>query len=303
MDYVIGFTRQRAAAFVEEAKIEAERKIRLTWWLLGGLVASISLIGAGVAYRVYLLIRHQQQMDEELKKYLAQLEASNVELESFSYSVSHDLRVPLRAVDGFSRILLEEYQSKLDAEGQRLLNVVRDNTKRMAQLIDDILAFSRVGRVEVTRVEVDMEELVRNIMEELKPATAGRALKMEIKTLPPAHADRAMMRRVFANLLSNAIKFTRPKVLASIEVGAKSGAGETVYYVKDNGVGFDMKYVGKLFGMFLRLHGVDEFEGTGIGLAIVKRIITKHGGRVWAEGKVDEGATIFFALPVTLPLK
>jgi signal transduction histidine kinase len=301
MDYIVNFTRQRAAAFDTEAEKEAQGQINLTWWLLGGIVASISLIGGGIVYRIFLLVRRQQQTDEDLKQYSAQLEASNLELESFSYSVSHDLRVPLRAVDGFSRILLEEYNDKLDAEGQRLLKVVRDNTKKMAQLIDDILSFSRSGRIELVPAEVKMDDLVRDVMAELSPATAGRKVVLEIKPMPPALADRSMMRRVLVNLLANAVKFTRPKAEAHIEIGAKTGTGETVYYVKDNGVGFDMKYVGKMFGMFLRLHGVEEFEGTGIGLAIVKRIITRHGGRVWAEGKVNEGATIYFTLPATPP--
>ncbi len=237
------------------------------------------------------------ELEQRVTVRTAQLEAANKELESFSYSVSHDLRAPLRAVDGFSRILIEAYQDKLDDEGRRLLNVVRDNTKKMGQLIDDILAFSRTGRQEIMPIEVDMEELVREVLEELKPATAGREVRVAINTLPTAIADRAMMRRVMVNLLSNAFKFTLTRAVALIEVGARTEGTETIYYVKDNGVGFNMQYVDKLFGVFQRLHGVNEFEGTGIGLAIVERIITRQGGRVWAEGKPDEGATFYFALP------
>ena len=196
-----------------------------------------------------------------------------------------------------SKILLDEYAPKLDAEGRRLLNVVRDNTKKMAQLIDDMQDFSRTGRMAITPAEINMDALVREVVDELKPSAAGRELKLEIKSLPPVWADRIMLRRVMVNLLSNAIKFTRPKAVALIEVGARTEGNETIYYVKDNGVGFDMQYADKLFGVFQRLHGPAEFEGTGIGLTIVKRIISLHGGRVWAEGKLNEGATIYFAIP------
>jgi light-regulated signal transduction histidine kinase (bacteriophytochrome) len=226
-----------------------------------------------------------------------QLETAVYDLENFNYSASHDLRIPLRAVDGFSRILLDEYSGVLDAEGIRLLQVVRYNTKRMAQYIEDMLSFSNIGRMVLVPVEINMDELVRDVVDELMPTTAGREIKLEIKNLPPINADSPMMRRAMLNLFANAFKFSRPVSVAVVEVGAKVEGSETVYYVKDNGVGFDMLYAEKLFGVFQRLHNVDEFEGTGIGLAIVKRIINRHGGRVWAVGKVNEGATIFFALP------
>ena len=225
------------------------------------------------------------------------LEGVNQELETFAYSVSHDLRAPLRAVDGFSRILLEEYAPQLDAEGQRIVNVIREGTQKMAQMIDDILAFSRAGRQEIAPAAIDMEELARAALKDLEPALAGRNVKLDIKPLPASHGDAPMIQRLWTNLLDNAIKFTRPKPQGVIEVGAQLGKGETIYYVKDNGVGFDMQYADKLFGVFQRLHGQDEFPGTGIGLAIVKRIVARHGGRVWAEGKVNQGATIYFALP------
>jgi len=227
----------------------------------------------------------------------AKLEAANQELEGFSYSVSHDLRTPLRAVDGFSRILLEDYAEKLDAEGQRVLNVVRDSTVRMNHLIDDILAFSRIGRTEMKLAPVDMAALVRNtVADGLATATAGRQLAIDIGVLPDTDGDAAMLRRVWVNLIDNAIKFTAPKPDAHIEVGATAGNDETIYYVRDNGAGFDMQYAPKLFGVFQRLHGT-EFPGTGVGLAIVKKIVTRHGGRVWAEGKVGDGAMFCFALP------
>ncbi|WP_051862257.1 sensor histidine kinase [Ferrovum myxofaciens] len=227
----------------------------------------------------------------------AQLEAANKELEAFSYSVSHDLRTPLRAIDGFSRILLDDYTSKLDDEGRRLLNVVRDNTSRMGQLIDDILKFSRAGRVEINFSEVDMERLAHEVFEELWSATVGQEVLVEIEHLPSMMGDRAMMRQVFVNLLSNSLKFSSARETIRIKVGGSVQGDETVYYVRDNGAGFDMQYVDKLFGVFQRLHGVTEFDGTGIGLAIVKRIVSRHGGRVWAEGKVNEGATIYFTFP------
>jgi PAS domain S-box-containing protein len=238
------------------------------------------------------------ELEQRVVERTAKLADANQELESFAYSVSHDLRTPLRAIDGFSQQVLNHYADKLDDEGKRYLNVVRDNTKKMGQLIDDILAFSRMGRVEMSRSEVGMEVLVREVFEELKLDTAGHEPALEIKPLPSAHGDRTMLRQVWMNLLGNAIKFTRHKPGATIQVGSYAEGKENVYFVRDNGAGFDMQYAGKLFGVFQRLHGVDEFEGTGIGLAIVKRIITRHGGRVWAEGKVDEGATFYFALPV-----
>jgi len=243
---------------------------------------------------------YREHLEALVAERTAQLEAANQELEAFSYSVSHDLRTPLRAIDGFSGILLEDYADKLDEEGKRLLNVVRDNTARMGQLIDDILKFSRAGRLELNFSGIDMEALARSVYEELR--LAENELTVEIEPLPAATGDRAMMRQVFVNLLSNAIKFTRAKPDARIKVGSMSGEHEVIYYVRDNGAGFDMQYVGKLFGVFQRLHGVTEFEGTGIGLAIVKRIVTRHGGRVWAEGRVGEGATVYFALPTQVEL-
>ena len=247
-----------------------------------------------------------RQLNIELERRViertAKLEAANKDLEGFAYSVSHDLRVPLRAIDGFSQLVLKQYEDKLDDEGKRLLNVVRSNTKRMGQLVDDILAFSRAGRLEIRTSEADMEALAREVWRELEPSMAGRDVRLDIKPLPKVQGDPAMLRQVWANLLGNAAKFTNLRATARIEVGGSPGlaangeGGEFTFYVKDNGVGFDQQYVHKLFGVFQRLHGVDEFEGTGIGLAIVKRIITRHGGRVWAEGKVNEGATFYFTL-------
>ncbi len=217
-------------------------------------------------------------------------------MEAFSYSVSHDLRAPLRAIDGFSRILLEEYGDKLDPEANRLLDVIRSNTSNMGRLIEDLLAFSRLGRQEMNPTTIDVRELAVAVMDELKSARTNRHVQEHIAELPPMRGDRAMIRQVFVNLLSNALKFTSTRDAAVIEIGQMVADGEDVYYVKDNGVGFDMQYADKLFGVFQRLHTPDEFEGTGVGLAIVHRIVHRHGGRVWAEGEVNAGATIFLSL-------
>ncbi len=259
------------------------------------------LQGVFAAARDITELKHAEEeikkLNEELKRYIIQLESANKELEAFSYSVSHDLRAPLRAIDGFSRIILEDYLDKLDDEGKRVLSVIRNNTQKMGQLIDDLLLFSRLGRQELRASGIDMGKLARAVSEELKLAVPERKLKFNINTLIPAQGDQAMIRQVFVNLLSNAVKFTRPKERAVIEVDGRSEGNENVYTVKDNGVGFDMQYVDKLFGVFQRLHSSEEFEGTGVGLAIVQRIIHRHGGRVWAEGKVGEGATFYFTLP------
>lgn len=236
-------------------------------------------------------------LNEELEQRLSELTDVNKELEAFSYSVSHDLRAPLRAIDGFSRILLEDYSDKLDDEGRRLFSVIRKNTQNMGELIDDLLAFSRLGRQEVMPLEIDMSKLAQSIFDELRSGLQGQALKFNIDSLPNACGDRAMIRQVIANLLSNAIKFTRPKrECAVIEVGSSANGTENVYFVRDNGIGFDMNYADKLFGVFQRLHSQNEFEGTGVGLALVKRIVNRHGGRAWAEGKIGEGATFYFSL-------
>lgn len=237
------------------------------------------------------------ELEQRVAERTAKLEEANKELESFAYSVSHDLRTPLRAIDGFSHQLLNRYADKIDEEGKRYLNIVRQSAQKMGQLIDDILAFSRMGRTQMAKSEVDMDELVREVFEELKPVIADRNLTLDTKALPACHGDRAMLRQVWVNLLSNAIKFTAPRAAAQVEVSGSAEGAELIYSIKDNGAGFDMRYAEKLFGVFQRLHSNEEFEGTGIGLAIVKRIVTRHGGRVWAEGAVDQGATVYFALP------
>lgn len=243
-----------------------------------------------------------RQLNDELEQRVAQrtaeLQAANREMESFSYSVSHDLRAPLRAIDGYSLILLEDYAPQLDDEGRRVLGVVRSEAQRMGQLVDELLAFSRLGRQALHHSAVDMTALARAAFGEVTPSTtASREITWTLEDLPVAAGDPTLLRQVWTNLLSNALKFTREKTTSVIEVSGTREDGEDIYRVRDNGAGFDMQYANKLFGVFQRLHTEDEFEGTGVGLAITQRIIEKHGGRIWAEGRPNEGATFHFALP------
>jgi PAS domain S-box-containing protein len=235
-------------------------------------------------------------LNQELQKNVEQLESTNKELESFSYSVSHDLRAPLRAIMGFSRIVQEDYSSGLDAEGLRLFGNIEGNAKKMGMLIDDLLEFSRLGRKEINKIEVDLNELVSMVLKEVVEAS-GHNPSLKIKPLHNASADYSLLNQVLVNLVSNAVKYSGKVGSPVIEIGSDETDTEYIYYVKDNGAGFNMKYYDKLFGVFQRLHDPREFEGTGVGLAIVSRIITRHGGRVWAQAKVNEGATFYFSLP------
>lgn len=238
-----------------------------------------------------------RELNSDLESQAVKLQAANKELEAFSYSVSHDLRAPLRAIDGYTRILVEDYEGILDAEGKRICGIISAEARRMGQLIDDLLAFSRLGRKEMYSTNVDMKTMVVSVLNELIKEEERERTDFKIARLPSISADSSLMRQVWVNLLSNAIKFTSKKERAIIEVGSKSNKDEIIYYVHDTGAGFDMEYANKLFGVFQRLHSESEFDGTGVGLAIVQRIIRRHGGRVWAEGEVDKGATFYFALP------
>jgi PAS domain S-box-containing protein len=228
----------------------------------------------------------------------AQLEAANSELEAFAYSVSHDLRAPLRHLAGYSQMLQKNSGSKLDESGSRYLEVILEAAGRMGDLIDNLVAFSRLGRSDIQKIKVDPNQLLQTLIADLEDETRGRKIQWSIGELPGVNADPALLRLVFTNLLSNALKFTRNRQQSEIEVGCSGNNGELIVFVRDNGAGFDMKYADKLFGVFQRLHRADEFEGTGIGLANVRRIILRHGGKTWAESHVGEGATFYFSLPV-----
>jgi signal transduction histidine kinase len=237
---------------------------------------------------------HADELESQVRARTAELEAANRELEAFSYSVSHDLRAPLRAVDGFGRMLEEDHAGRLDGEGRRLLGVVRESSRAMGRLIDDLLAFSRLAREPLARRDVDMRALANGALEELRRDWPG---DVELGALPAARADPALLRQAWLNLLANALKYSGKRERPAVQVGGKSEGGECVYWVRDNGVGFDMRYADKLFRVFQRLHSAEEFPGTGVGLAIVQRVVNRHGGRVWAEGAPDAGACFYFALP------
>lgn len=238
-----------------------------------------------------------EKLEERVIERTAQLRAANKELEAFSYSISHDLRAPLRAISGYTRILVEDYTSVLDDEGKRICDVITDEARRMGELIDDLLSFSRLSRKEIQASKVDMKALALSVFGELTTEEQRKRIDFSVGKLPPATGDPALLHQVWINLIANAIKFSSRKERAVIEVGTKRSDKEWVYCVRDNGAGFDIQYVDKLFGVFQRLHSEDEFEGTGVGLAIVQRIVQRHGGRVWAEGQVERGATFYFALP------
>lgn len=239
-----------------------------------------------------------EALEARVQQRTSELEAANKELEAFSYSVSHDLRAPLRAIDGFSHMVEQNSGDNLDAEGRRHLQIVRDNAKRMGRLIDDLLAFSRTGRRELEMRPVDMAAMARSVAEELHAAEPLRVIEFAWQPLPPAWGDPATLRQVWENLLGNAVKYTSGHPVARIAVGGHEEGGEAVYWVRDDGAGFDMRYADKLFGVFQRLHRQDEFEGTGVGLAIAQRVVHRHKGRIWGEGKPEEGATFHFALPL-----
>jgi len=238
-----------------------------------------------------------EELEQKVIERTAELEAVNKELGSFSYSVSHDLRAPIRAINGYTRIIVEDYGEKLDDEGNKALRSIINNSKKMGELIDDLLAFSKLGRKQVTLAEVSMSDLVQSLIHDLMFEDGENIPVFKLLALPPAKVDKSLIRQVWINLISNAIKYSKYKSITTIEIGAYEEGGMVVYYVKDSGAGFDMQYYDKLFGVFQRLHSQEEFEGTGIGLAIVQKIVDRHKGTVWAESILDKGTTFYFSLP------
>jgi PAS domain S-box-containing protein len=255
------------------------------------------LDGNTILHSIIHDVTDRKQMEEALKERTLQLELANQELESFSYSVSHDLRAPLRAIDGYTRMIINKYGDQFNEDALAKFGVIRNSAHMMAQLIDDLLTLSRLSRKDMFMSKIDMETLIRDAWKELHADNMDRNINLKVNSMPSGYGDRALIKQVYLNLLSNAIKFTKNQNPALIEVSGHIDGNKDVYYVKDNGAGFDMQYYNKLFGAFQRLHSGEDFEGTGIGLATVQRIINRHEGLVWAEGKVGEGATFYFSLP------
>jgi signal transduction histidine kinase len=263
-----------------------------------GAVLQLVLLGS-VYFLIHYDITNRRRVAAELRRQGELLQAANKELEAFSYSVSHDLRAPLRHIDGYAALLSKTAGEALNTKARRYLETISDSAKQMGQLIDDLLVFSRMGRQEMLHSTVNLNQLIRTVIHDLRLDLQGKTISWTIGALPDVPGDPAMLRQVFINLLSNAVKFTATRPNPRIEIGAtRTTAGEVTIFVSDNGVGFDMQYVNKLFGVFQRLHRNDEFEGTGIGLANVRRIIHRHGGRTWAEGAIDQGATFYVSLPL-----
>jgi signal transduction histidine kinase len=238
------------------------------------------------------------KIEKALEKNLIQLEAVNKELEAFAYSVSHDLRAPLRAIDGYTKILSEDYYYSFDERGRKTTDTIIRNAKKMEHLIEDLLAFSRLGKIDLIRTQTDMNLLVHSVIDDLKNNDPDNHHEIKIQDLEPAFINKNTMKQVWINLIGNALKYSDKKEKTIIQIGSYKKGDDQVYFIRDNGIGFDMQYAHNLFGIFQRLHKMDEFEGTGLGLAIIKRIILRHGGKVWAEGKPNEGATFYFSIPM-----
>jgi signal transduction histidine kinase len=288
----------------EERRIFREQNTVSTRTLREFQISFIALLVAPaviIGILFYSIIRHfsaRSRAEKQLIQASKEIGHLNKELEAYTYSVSHDLRAPLRSISGYSQILREDYADKVDDEGKRVISVIINNARRMGQLIDDLLEFSRTSRKEIVKKELQPDEMVREIVQDLRQAQPpDRIVNVSVQPLGQTLADPIMLRQVWINLISNALKYSSKKQETHVEIGSFEEQGQICYYVKDNGVGFNMEYKEKLFGVFQRLHKVDEFEGTGVGLALVKRIITRHGGKIWADAKLGEGATFYFSLP------
>jgi signal transduction histidine kinase len=265
---------------------------------VGSVIRSFNAMLGQVQIRDLSLQRAREELEERVRRRTEELDRTNRELEAFSYSVSHDLRAPLRHVVGFASLLEQRSADSLDDRGRGYVRTITEAARRMGRLIDDLLAFSRMGRASLTPQDVDLGRLIREAKAEISPETVGHEIVWTIQPMPTVYGDPSLLRPAMANLLSNAVKYSSTRAVAHIEIGTTTADdGSVTVYVKDNGVGFDMQYVEKLFGVFQRLHSSEEFSGTGIGLANVRRIVSRHGGRTWAEADVDRGATFFFSLP------
>ena len=285
------FETYKQAGQVHDLEFEFIRKDKTTFQAILSSLLTFNEKGEFTGSRTTVSDNTQRKRAEEKVNLL------NQELEAFTYSVSHDLRAPLRSITGYAEILREDYSDKLDEEGNRVTSIIIKNASRMGNLIDDLLDFSRLGRKELSQVNINMDETVRGIINDLVTNENGREINVNVLPLESSRADLSMIQQVWINLISNALKYSRLKPTTEIEIGSRREGDQVCYYIRDHGAGFDMEYVGKLFGVFQRLHKAHEFEGTGVGLALVKTIIKRHSGKVWAEGKLNEGATFYFTLP------
>ena len=287
---------ERQLLLERRRQLQSVRRRSLVIQTIGGLTSILLLVTvfAGLLQQILRANRAEQ----DIQRSNAQLKDANNEMRSFSYSVAHDLRAPLRAINGFARVIVEDHEANLPEEGRRALGRIISNASTMGQIIDDLLSLSKISYQPLRSAKVEMNELVRGAYHELAEAQPGRVIDCEIGNLPPAAGDPNLLRQVWINLIGNALKFTREQKRASIEIGGNMAGPEfATYFIRDNGAGFDMQYAGKLFGAFQRLHRPTEFEGTGIGLALVQRIIHRHGGTIWAEGQLGAGARFAFTLP------
>ncbi len=284
--------RERAQGALRRLNAELEQRV-------GERTAQLEAVNAELKREIAerkLIEEQVQDLNRDLERHAADLEAVNRELEAFSYSVSHDLRTPVATIGEFSRLLLKDYGARLPEEGQRFLRLIHEEAGAMDRLIQDLLSLSRATRQPLKKEEVPPNELVSRVLEELRNTQAGRDIEIVVDSLPPCAADPILLKQVWVNLLSNAFKFTRHCARARIQIGSVVQDGHTAYFVKDNGVGFDSEHADRLFGVFQRFHSEEDYEGTGIGLAIVERILRRHGGRIWAEAEVNKGATLYFTL-------
>jgi len=289
---------EKTAIAISERKDYSVRAVKLSNDEVGSLTDAFNLMLIQIQRQTKTLNEFNQNLEQKVKERTKELEEANKELESFSYSVSHDLRAPVRSINGYMNIFMEDYAGQLDEEGKALLNTVLKSGVKMGSLIDDLLAFSKLGRKALIKAELVMKDLVLFIWDDISKTEGDRDIECIFERLPNAFAERAMISQVWVNLISNALKYSKNKSKTIIEISGEQKDNEVIYSIKDNGSGFDMRYYNKLFGVFQRLHSAEEFEGTGVGLAIVERIIKKHGGRIWAESEVDKGATFYFSLPL-----